>query len=324
MDRNNRRNLIHRIHYLLLMIALQQTMSNDSIDAVSIFNEISEKVLPIIQRYRKEVASLSVTYKPDSKAANFNNPFESILTQADIDVQDEIIKIIRSHDDDASIIAEEKSDCTYNPQKQVTWVIDPIDGTAQFVKSEAREFCVVVCQLVGGWPTNAMIFLPEIGIGTTPVLVIGLLGEKKILVDGEPIRSFPQSNTLDSMSATRKKGKDSTWTPYAFEERLTELGCEIKTSTTSQTIDMLRTAMDLSPFSDLPLTKLDMFYRKLQKIWDGAAGMCLNLIADRVIRSSGGKDLLPLSETFLMSSPPINETVIVACEQVLSSHPEFF
>jgi len=287
-----------------------------------IFNEIAEKVLPIIKQYRKDVQqkTLEIGVKNGSEDANFGRAFKEILTQADIDVQKEIIRIIKAHDDNASIIAEEESNCTYNPQKQVTWVIDPIDGTVQFVNSESREFCVVVCQLLNGVPTNAMVLLPEIGIGISPVLVIGLLEEKKILVNGKQIESLPQSNTLKSMSATRKPG----WEPYVFEEQLRRLGCDIKTTTTSQSIDMLRTAIDLTLFTDLPLNKLDLFYRKQQKIWDGAAGMCLNLIADRIVCTSDRKELLPLNETFLMSSPPINETVIVACEQVLLLHPEIF
>jgi 3'(2'), 5'-bisphosphate nucleotidase len=71
------------------------------------------------------------------------------LSEADEAVQAEIIRCVRAVDPDGVILGKEGA---HGPDllrgrglSGRAWIIDPIDGTAQFVNSEGREFCSVVC-----------------------------------------------------------------------------------------------------------------------------------------------------------------------------------
>src|SRR5687768_10386360 len=101
--------------------------------------------------------SLRVEQKPDN----------TLLSEADVAVQTQIIQCVRAFDPDAFIVAEEGSRSqgllhAVDPGGRV-WVIDPIDGTAQFVIGEGREFCSVVCLIEDRKPVAAFVLAPELG-----------------------------------------------------------------------------------------------------------------------------------------------------------------
>ncbi len=88
----------------------------------------------VIRRYRERIATLPVTTKPD----------QTLLTAADVEIERLISDRIREFDPDAVIIGEE--DGRDDERAEVTdvskllYVIDPIDGTAEFVRAGHREF----------------------------------------------------------------------------------------------------------------------------------------------------------------------------------------
>jgi len=86
----------------------------------------------------------------------------TLLSEADEAVQAQIIKCIRAAYPDGLIIGEEGA---HGPailhRRRLSgrvWIIDPIDGTAQFVMHEGREFCSVVCLVEDKRPVAAFVF----------------------------------------------------------------------------------------------------------------------------------------------------------------------
>jgi 3'(2'), 5'-bisphosphate nucleotidase len=77
----------------------------------------------------------------------------------------------------------------------------------------------------------------------------------------------------------------------------------VKSRTTSQTIDMVRTVVDVEALTEPPLTRFDLFWRREQKLWDGAAGLCLGAAAGLRSCDEHG-DMLPLNPTFLSAPAP--------------------
>ena len=85
---------------------------------------------------------------------------KSFVSEADIKVNDFLLSQIQSHFAEDAILSEESPD---NPKRftaEYTWIIDPIDGTSEFIAG-SPEFCVMVCLLHKNHPVYAMVAIPQ-------------------------------------------------------------------------------------------------------------------------------------------------------------------
>ncbi|WP_378732468.1 inositol monophosphatase family protein [Nocardia brasiliensis] len=256
-------------------------------DVGSLWKALDEQLLPLLRRYRHNLASLQVDRKEDN----------TLLSEADIATQTAIIQTIQRHFPGSRFVAEE-DEAELSSSGEPTWVIDPIDGTSEFVSPEGREFCSVVCLLVAGMPTAAYVLAPELGVDREPV-TIHWSGE--VTVNGEPAKALSPAATPRRASVTRSKGS----TARKFEIALAAVGCDMKTRTTSQTLDMVRTCIDLAAWTQAPEHQFDLFYRPDQKVWDGVAGIGLATAMGRTATDGHGSTPLPLGEQFLNQREPI-------------------
>lgn len=264
-----------------------------------IIEEIADRLLPIYRHYRGKLNDLEVTEKKD----------RTLLTAADISVQNEIIKIIRSVETSARIIAEEDTkDSKIPAESEITWVIDPIDGTSQFVDPAAREFCSVIVRLYSGKPTHLLVLAPELGKARNPLIICGSVESRKVKINGAETKCLPsEREVVRRLSVTRSKGIP----PREFEDIAVGEGMKLKTRTTSQSIDLLRLFFDLRPYSDLDLEPFDLFYRKDQKLWDGIGGLVLAVIAGYNATDLEGIPIIPIpNEKLDASIPTLPHTLI--------------
>ena len=267
-----------------------------------LWQELTRELITLVATFRSRLDTLPVTSKPD----------QTLLTDADLSAQDLIIRKIRQFDGDGRIIAEEDSPIdTRQSETANTWIVDPIDGTAQFVKPDAVEFCSVVALFRHGRPVAALIVAPELGPARTPITICASLDEKHVTVNQHRMRAGPR-NLSGYASTTRSRNSP----PSQIESRLVSRQYKVKTRTTSQTLDMARTAFDLSSFSP-HARPFDLFHRREQKLWDGAAGLCLAVTAGLEPTDESGKVLLPLSPHLLGSTPPIITSSVVGQPELL-------
>lgn len=129
-------------------------------DVGSLWKALDKQLVPLLRRYRRNLASLHV----DTKADN------TLLSEADLATQAAIIKTIRRHFPESRFVAEE-DEAELPSSGEPTWIIDPIDGTSEFVAPNGREFCSVVCLLEAGVPTAAYVLAPELGVDRTPITI---------------------------------------------------------------------------------------------------------------------------------------------------------
>ena len=256
--------------------------------------------------YRLRIAELEVHQKMD----------QTLLTEADVAIENLIIDMIRSSDPEAKIVAEESGTGTWRPgsdeEPDRIWVIDPIDGTAEFVRQQSVEFCSVVCLLEQRNPTVALVVAPELGVGRTPIIIRASLADKTITVNGA---GATYTSSLEPALAASMTRSSSSPAP-AHERTMSDAGYTLKTQTTSQTLDMVRTAVDLSAMVDQP-TRFDLFYRPKQKIWDGLAGLCLGEIAGLMSTDLNAQRRLPVTlETLSLPEPTFASTVMGRPEAV--------
>ncbi|MFG1795433.1 inositol monophosphatase family protein [Nocardia sp. NPDC049149] len=258
----------------------------------SLWETLDKQLLPLLRRYRGSLASLQVDKKPD----------DTLLSEADLAVQALILETIERHAPGSRFVAEE--DAAGLPSSgEPTWVIDPIDGTSEFVSPGGREFCSVVCLLDAGVPVAGYVLAPELGADRTP---ISIHWSAEVTANGRPAAPLPGAVTPRRASVTRSKNSAA----RSFETDLAALGCETKIRTTSQTLDMVRTCIDLSELTHAPDQQFDLFYRTDQKVWDGVAGIGLAMAMGRTAADGHGKSPLPLDEGFLdRREPTFAETV---------------
>lgn len=266
--------------------------------------DLSTDLAAVLLDFRNRLSEIDVTVKAD----------QTLLTEADLAVENLIIDRIRTADPAARIIAEESGNGAWRPADESRadriWVIDPIDGTAEFVQPGHTEYCSVVCVLEHGEPVAALIVAPELGTGATPIVVVASRATGVVTVNGAA--ATPNEHSSRAASVTRSR----TTAPRPFESAMTDRGYTLKTSTTSQTLDMLRTAVDISSVA-AGSPRFDLFYRPHQKVWDGLAGLCVGALTGAVAGDLAGNPRTPVPiEVLGQAEPTFDSTVMGAPEAV--------
>jgi len=254
--------------------------------------------------YRRRLNEIDIVEKAD----------HTLLTEADLAVEKLIVDRIRTFDPAARIIAEESGNSSLSPAGESPtdriWVIDPIDGTAEFVRPERVEYCSVICVVEHGEPVEALIVAPELGTGRTPIVVVASQVTGTVTVNG--VAAIPNGQTGREASVTRSAGS----VPRPFEPAMTDSGYTLKTRTTSQTLDMLRTALDISGAA-AGSPRFDLFYRPRQKIWDGLAGLCVGAVVGADSRDLGGNPRTPVPNAILAQSEPTFDSTVLGAPEVV-------
>jgi myo-inositol-1(or 4)-monophosphatase len=114
-----------------------------------------------------------------------------VVTRADREAEREIVDRIREHDASATIVAEESAADTAIPETGRAWIVDPIDGTNNYVRG-IPLWVTAVAVVEDGRPVAAAIEAPELGrtFSATP---------EAALVDGEPM-SISESRDPEAMA----------------------------------------------------------------------------------------------------------------------------
>lgn len=89
---------------------------------------------------------------------------DSPLTQADLHSNKEIKKFLLENSSVSNFISEEDKEVDYDVRKnwEYYWVIDPIDGTKEFVKG-GDDFCVNIALCKGDSPVFGYVSRPKTG-----------------------------------------------------------------------------------------------------------------------------------------------------------------
>jgi 3'(2'), 5'-bisphosphate nucleotidase len=117
---------------------------------VKIAQEAGEKILEIYQ-----TADFNVETKAD----------HSPLTKADIASHEHILACLVSLTPDIPVLSEESKATSYQERLQWTrfWLVDPLDGTKEFVKRN-DEFTVNIALVEGGQAVLGVVHTPALGV----------------------------------------------------------------------------------------------------------------------------------------------------------------
>ncbi len=119
---------------------------------------------------RAEIAAASARAGAGVAVESFRTELEikhksgktDVVTRADRRAQEAVVDRIRAHDSDAAVIGEENDAAQAVPESGTVWIVDPIDGTNNFVRGD-RNWATSVACLVDGEPVAAANILPALG-----------------------------------------------------------------------------------------------------------------------------------------------------------------
>ncbi|NEQ13530.1 MAG: inositol monophosphatase family protein [Moorea sp. SIO3E2] len=112
----------------------------------SLQNQVEERVLPLVTN------SPTTWTKPDG------TPVSSV----DLAVQAELITMITEHYRDHRILYEEGEPQHSSKTSDFTWVIDPIDGTANFLEGK-KEYSIAIGLMKGNEFLESLVLFPASG-----------------------------------------------------------------------------------------------------------------------------------------------------------------
>ncbi|MFP8891651.1 inositol monophosphatase family protein [Natrialbaceae archaeon A-CW2] len=84
-----------------------------------------------------------------------------VVTQADRDAQRAVIEVLREWYPEDPIVGEEDDERKTVPAEGPAWIIDPIDGTSNFVRG-MRTFGTAVAAVIDGEPVGSAVVLPAL------------------------------------------------------------------------------------------------------------------------------------------------------------------
>lgn len=85
-----------------------------------------------------------------------------VVTQADRNAQARVIEVIEANYPDEPIVGEEDGALKTVPEEGPAWIVDPIDGTTNFV-NDIRVWGTAVAAVRNGEPVGAAVVLPALG-----------------------------------------------------------------------------------------------------------------------------------------------------------------
>lgn len=151
---------------------------------------------------RFQAADLHVTRKPD----------RTPVTDADTAVEDAIRALLAEHRPDDAIAGEERGGFTDASMSGRTWVVDPIDGTKNFLRG-VPVWATLIALVVDGSPVVGMVSAPALGRRWWAHLGGGAFGSSS----GE-VRRLAVSGVAELADAYLSTTHLGTWTEYHSRE----------------------------------------------------------------------------------------------------------
>ncbi|TGB01700.1 3'(2'),5'-bisphosphate nucleotidase CysQ [Halobacillus salinus] len=216
---------------------------------------------------------------------------ESPLTIADQTSHEIIKSVLQEHTPDIPVLSEEGKGIAYEDRKQWDrfWLVDPIDGTKEFIKKNG-EFTVNIALIEDGRPTAGVIYAPALDDLYVAETGKGAYKVSGVLKEGN---RNPQSLPLKQPEATKAN-------VVASRSHMSE-ETEAFISTLGETYDQVDT---ISAGSSLKLClvaegKADYYPRFAPTMeWDTAAGQAIVECSGGVVNTvldSGEETDTPLS-----------------------------
>jgi myo-inositol-1(or 4)-monophosphatase len=228
---------------------------------------------------RSAAALVTDTYGRPHQVGQKSSPTD-VVTQTDLRAEDLIRRLLREATPEAGVLGEEGE--TTEPSARLQWVIDPLDGTVNFVYGVPLFAVSIAAALDGEVVAGAVIdvlrdelFSAHLGGGARR--------------DGEAIEVSPCTLLPDALVATG----------FSYQAELRALQGEVAHRVLSRARDLRCFGSAALELCWVACARVDAYYQRDTEIWDRAAGA---LIA----AEAGARTELPCPENddVLMAAAP--------------------
>ncbi len=255
------------------------------------------RLLPALVTIAEQAAdAILAVYHSDDFAVETKGD-DSPLTRADKASHEIICQALAELTADIPILSEEAADIPYSERQQwqTYWLIDPLDGTKEFIKRN-DEFTVNIALIHQGFPVIGVVLVPVTGVVYYAASGTGAYKRATANAEAEKIQVRPWQSGQLSIAGSRSHGSG------ALEDFMSCLG-DIKRMSIGSSLKMCLVAEG----------KADLYPRLgLTSEWDTAAAQCVveeaggqltNLARERL--PYNGKDSLlnPYFLTFSQTHP---------------------
>ncbi len=139
------------------------------------------KELEFVSRLAREAATIVNTFYIGSSEVRYK-PGDEPVTEADRSANQHIVTRLSAAFPEDGILSEESKDDFVRLQKSRVWIVDPLDGTKEFIARNG-EFSIMIGLAVEGRPVLGVVQQPATGL-----LYAGAVGHGAFMVeDGERV-----------------------------------------------------------------------------------------------------------------------------------------
>ena len=148
-------------------------MTQESVDVADLTAE-----LQFACKVAREAATIVNTFYVGSSEVRYKSDREPV-TEADRSANTHIVTRVKAAFPDDGILSEESKDDLSRLDKQRVWIIDPLDGTREFIARNG-EFSIMIGLAINGRATLGVVMQPESGL-----LYAGTVGKGAWLYEAE-------------------------------------------------------------------------------------------------------------------------------------------
>ena len=274
-------------------------VTNKAIINLSI--ELAKSAGTLLLKKQKKLSSLKVT----------NKDAQGFVSNADVEAEELIIKGIKANYPEHFILAEEmaysefhgeKERYNFFKEKEWVWIIDPLDGTHNFL-SGMDYFAVCISLVHRGVPVTGVVyrpvtgecFLAEKGKGTQ-LHNFKLKTKKKILPKNIKCKNIKNSMLVTGFATEKGEVFDQEFELFKMmvgkSRGIRRMG--------SAALDLCYVATGI----------FDAFWERGLAPWDVAAAGLIALEAGVQITDYDGRKFHPFQETILAARAPLNREIL--------------
>ena len=224
------------------------------------------------------------------------------VTEVDRRVEQIIFEDIKSYYPEHNFLGEESGEEINN--SNVTWILDPIDGTTNFING-FPHYCISLCASVDGVPTHGVIIDP------TRREEFSASKGKGAQLNGERIRVSDQKNLTDALLSCSSRSTPEQNYKYNLLGTFMELY--------KNEITIRRTGCSALDLAYIAAGRLDGFWGNGLKPWDVAAGIVIAEEAGALLSDFHGNPKYHGSENIVCCSPKCFKPILQAVESNLES-----
>ncbi len=224
------------------------------------------------------------------------------VTEVDRRVEQIIFEDIKSYYPEHNFLGEESGEEINN--SNVTWILDPIDGTTNFING-FPHYCISLCASVDGVPTHGVIIDP------TRREEFSASKGKGAQLNGERIRVSDQKNLTDALLSCSSRSTPEQNYKYNLLGTFMELY--------KNEITIRRTGCSALDLAYIGAGRLDGFWGNGLKPWDVAAGIVIAEEAGALLSDFHGNPKYHGSENIVCCSPKCFKPILQAVESNLET-----